>query len=239
MSKNRYKYENVPPVVSASGGFYNPLEGGKSGELYLRVEGVPKLIEISYRGQLVISNFSGNPDLWHINNNRESSKVTISSTEPLEYKDEKLFDFSGYIDSVKYVKIYGWTSPKIIANFKNYDQTNVPINKSETNFEDDSIIIRDMKKTRRINYKYGFKNKRLENRNYLRALNKNENEKLPLSYIENKKNEVGNFAEDVRLNSQDYCFNCYYIKSNNYCEKWDVKVKSLAWCKSWKKKGVR
>ena len=46
-------------------------------------------------------------------------------------------------------------------------------------------------------------------------------------------------VEDVLLNKTDFCYNCYYIKNNNYCEKWDAKVKSLAWCKSWKKKGVR
>ena len=49
------KYQDVLPTVSSSGGFYTPdQEINKRGEFYLNINGVPKSLEISYIGNIVV-----------------------------------------------------------------------------------------------------------------------------------------------------------------------------------------
>ena len=147
--KNLHKYTNILPVVSSTGGFYNPEEGtNKKGQFYLDLnDGIPKGIEIRYKGNITIYK---NPKFLgkvSISNNNQGGRIFLSSLVPYKYPSQELFTFSGDIKELQYVKIYNWASRLIYSNVKNYDQVNIDLNRSDTKFEDDSIIIRDIKKT--------------------------------------------------------------------------------------------
>ena len=60
-----------------------------------------------------------------------------------EFTNDLLFTFTGEFKSVSLVKIFNWGGTHIFSSVVNYDQTNTPISKSKTNFEDDSIVIRE------------------------------------------------------------------------------------------------
>ena len=224
--KNKYKYQDVLPVVSSTGGFYNPnRETNKIGEFYLDINGIPKTIEISYKGNISLFRNPKFPEKVFMSNNNQKGRIILSSFSPCEYPSEKLFTFSGDIKVVKYVKIYNWASEHIYSSIKNYDQTYVPLNKSETNFEDDSIVVRDIKISKKTH-------KSITKRTNILATTYNiEKEKyrlrLPKSYTD--KSKVKN----------QHCHNCYFFKGLNYCNKWDATVSRHGWCSSWKKKGVR
>ena len=236
------KYQDVIPVVSSTGGFYNPdRETNKMGEFYLKVNGIPKAIEISYKGNISLFKNTKFSKKVLISNNNQKGHIFLSSTKPYEYPSEKLFTFSGDIKSIKYVKIYNWASPYIFSSIKNYDKTYILLNKSETNFEDDSIIIRDIKlrnSTHRTIKKR--KNKLVK---YINTIEEEAKLRLPESYVENRGADIvydnrGNWVDAPEIRGQ-YCHNCYFLKLN-YCKKWDAKVPHHAWCASWKKKeGVK
>ena len=141
------KYQNIIPVVSSTGGFYNPdEETNKIGEFYLHIEGIPKSIEISYRGGINVDLNHNLPKEISIFHSKQRGRIILTSISPIEYSEEKIFTFSGDIKIVNYVKIYNWADKAISSNIINYDQTNIPLNESETNLEDDSILIRYIEK---------------------------------------------------------------------------------------------
>ena len=149
------KYQNIIPVVSSTGGFYNPdEETNKIGEFYLHIEGIPKSIEISYRGGINVDLNHNLPKEISIFHSKQRGRIILTSISPIEYSEEKIFTFSGDIKIVNYVKIYNWADKAISSNIINYDQTNIPLNESETNLEDDSILIRYIEKKARKTYRF-------------------------------------------------------------------------------------
>ena len=220
------KYQDIIPVVSSTGGFYNPdKETNKPGEFYLRINGIPKTIEISYKGDISLFKSPEFTKRVLMSNNNQKGLILLSSMTPYEYPSEKLFTFSGNIRSIKYVKIYNWADARIYSSVKNYDKTYTPLNKSETNFEDDSILIKDIKIIKRT---YRRIKKRRKTIAMPYDIKKEEAQlSLPESYTD--KSKVKN----------QHCHNCYFFKGINYCNKWDAPVSPHGWCASWKKKGVK
>ena len=218
------KHQNISPVVSSTGGFYNPdLKSGKLGEFYLKAEGIIKSIEVLYKGNIIAVKNPVFKDDFMIRIN--GNKIIFESKKPTELPDEMLFTFSGEIKDVKNVKVNSWGQGSIFSDFKNYDQTHVPINKSETNLEDDSIVIRDI-----------LKSKRKTNRTVRKVANRVEDiymnfkknaEKLPESYVDNS------------IIEGQHCYNCVFFEKLNYCKKWSAEVAPNGWCKSWKEKGIK
>ena len=221
------KYQDVLPVVSSSGGFYNPdQETNKRGEFYLSISGVPKSLEISYIGNIVViknPNLSEKISLAH---NKQEKKIFFNSKSTVEYTEEKIFTFTGEIKQLNYVRIHNWADKIITSSIVNYDQTHPPLNKSETNFEDDSIIIRDIAKKKRRTFR--FVKKRGAIVRGRTSITPEERERLPESYTNRSKEKP------------QYCKNCYFLEGINHCHKWDATVSQSGWCASWKKKeGVR
>ena len=142
--KNR---ANIERVVSGNGSFYNPAPN-KFGEFYLQVTGTPLNVKIKYDGNIDIIKNSIFSDNIIIQNNRNKNIITILSKIPTEYSEEKLFEFSGEIKELNYIKIYNWRGGSMYASIIDFVQTYNPLNKSKTNFEDDSIIIRDLPRKR-------------------------------------------------------------------------------------------
>ena len=223
------KYQNIIPVVSSTGGFYNPdEETNKIGEFYLHIEGIPKSIEISYRGGINVDLNHNLPKEISIFHSKQRGRIILTSISPIEYSEEKIFTFSGDIKIVNYVKIYNWADKAISSNIINYDQTNIPLNESETNLEDDSILIRYIEKKARKTYRF---KKRLRSKKIRETYNPDKikaKERLPENYVNRSKEKP------------QYCKNCYFLEGINHCHKWDATVSQSGWCSSWKKKeGVK
>ena len=220
------KYEDILRVVSSTGGFYNPnKEDNKIGEFYLKVNGVPKTIEISYKGNISLFKNNKFPKKILMSNNSQKGLILLSSIQPCEYPSEKLFKFSGGIDVINYVKIYNWAGAHIYSSVNNYDQTYIPLNSSKTNFEDDSILIKDIKVVKKT-HRSVTKRRKIIAAPY--DIKKEEAQlRLPESYVSRTQTE------------NQHCHNCYFFKGFNHCEKWDAKVSPHGWCASWKKKGVK
>ena len=220
-----YKYENVIPVLSSTGGFYNPdsLENNV-GEFYLQINGHPKEIEILHEGNVDVYRTPIFPKNILLSNNQRG-KITLSSLVPCEYPSEKLFTFRGDITKIINVKISNWGAKHIYSNVVNYDQTNTPLNSSKTNFEDDSIVIKDVNIKRPTNRIIRKATKRKPSAYNIMV--QREQLKLPDSYV------------NISEMKNQYCHNCYFFIETNYCEKWDAKVSHSGWCASWQKKGDR
>ena len=236
------KYENVLPVVYSTGGFYNPnKEEDKLGEFYLQLNGIPKMIEISYKGNISILNNREFQKNVLISNNSQKGLMVLSSTKPYEYSSEKLFSFSGNINLVKYVKIYNWADVSIYSSVINYDQTHVPLNASKTNLEDDSIIIRDIKIIKK-----SYKNILKKKTTIITPsqIEKEEGQlRLPNSYANNRIVDTIFDDEGVEISAPhirgQYCHNCVFFEKLNYCKKWSAEVAPNGWGKSWKEKGIK
>tara|TARA_Y100001963_G_C6765711_1_gene442055 strand:+ start:1520 stop:2176 length:657 start_codon:yes stop_codon:yes gene_type:complete len=210
--------DDIPQVVSSSGGFYNPSKND-TGLFYLDFnQGIPKAVSFKYEGEInpIISKSMIGAD---IRNYRVKKNILIKFLPNCEIKDDLLFTFRGHIKSIKGIKIYNWKGKPISPKFIKYDQTNVYLNYSESNLEDDSILIEDedvVDKYRDYSPKATIK----RNQSFRNI------ENLPSSYVEESEN----------INQM--CRNCFYWK-NGYCELWDARVLFYAWCKSWKKKGIK
>ena len=238
------RYRDIAPVVSSTGGFYNPdQETSKAGEFYLSLNGVPRSIEISYNGSIRVIKNPNLSKVISLMHNSQTGKLFFNSKSPVEYIEEKIFTFSGDIKQLNYVKIYNWAGITISSSIVNYDQKYIPLNKSEINFEDDSIVIRDIEKKKRKTFRFVKPRGSSNIKNNMTT--QEETLKLPKSYVRNKAvvtafaDNEGNEISTRSIRGQ-YCHNCYFLKGSNYCEKWDAKISRSGWCASWKKKeGVK
>ena len=219
------KANTIAKVVSSSGGFYNPHKG-KDGEFYLKVTGIPKGIKIKYSGNI----YATKNDNFHadivILNNINKGILLIFSFSPVAYPEEKIFNFTGKIDSISYVKVSSWGGGSFFADMVNYDQIDTPMGSSETNLEDDSIKITEpSRKRKRARVQKRGTNRDINRKLYYDKINKVNN--LPDNYVAYKK--------DKKQKNNQYCYNCSYF-DKFHCKKWHNKVKARAWCKSWNKK---
>ena len=231
------KYKNIAPTVSSTGGFYNPNHAeGKEGEFYLNVIGIPKLIKIVYSGDIIPSI---NPDLPKgiiLKFDMSTNVIILRSKGQIIYTDDKIFTYTWELEYVKHVKIHSWKGSPIFAKIKNYDQTNTPLNKSETSLDDDSIIIRDVPKGPRITTRQHKSSNRRTREDLSKEIKLQERLKLPPSYVSNKLILSDLERTEQGLNNNQFCHNCLFIMKNNFCEKWGAKIGAVGWCKSWKKK---
>lgn len=222
-------YSEVSPVVSSTGGFYNPSLGSY-GQFYLDINGTPKSIEIRYDGNISIRQNSELPERCYVKNNKYNNNITILNLGIKEFETQLIFEFSGTIDYVKYVRINGWNRDTILCAVTEYDQTNIPMDKSETNMEDDTYIFQEYEETQQRELEP------IDEYSSMQELGRDL--RLPDDYTEYhaevKFDDKGNPIKGI----SDFCKNCFYWK-NNYCELWDAPVKGIGWCKSWKSKRRR
>ena len=80
------KYQDVLPVVSSSGGFYNPdQETNKRGEFYLNINGVPKSLEISYIGDIVVIKNPKLSEKISVVHSKQNKKIFFNSKSTVAY----------------------------------------------------------------------------------------------------------------------------------------------------------
>ena len=225
------RLKSISPVVSSTGGFYNPTKE-KYGEFYTKIVGVFKIITIKYNGE--ITSILKNEKLKSCELSYDSNKniIKIKNKNPeMEINEELLFTFTGDIYKVLYVKIFGWWDNAIYSEITNYDQTYIPLEGHRTKVEDDDykLIYED------------YKTKRHDSLPLLKenASRKNFSSKLPENYIESTRGYIGldENSNPIR-NINEICKTCFHWK-NNYCDHWDAPVKSYGWCKKWKARGRR
>ena len=211
--------DEIPQVVSSSGGFYNPSKSNFRGEFYLDFnQGMPKAVSFKYTGEIRVE-ISDSIIGANIINYKVKKIINIRFTPDSKITDDLLFTFTGNIYTVKGLKIYNWRGKPFSPKFINYDQINVFMNYSKTNLEDDTILIED----EGIINKYRDYTPKVSVRQHP-SFGRFEN--LPESYV----------IESENLNQR--CKNCHHWR-NGYCELWDARVMPQAWCGSWKKKGIK
>ena len=97
---------------------------------------------------------------------------------------------------------------------------NTPIDKSETYFEDDSLVFKEPeKKIKKRAYKINRYSRKKNNISIERT--------LPEDYMIYKRDELDSDG--------NYCYNCIHFKKF-YCHKWSSNVEAIAWCESWERK---
>ena len=219
MRKTTDILDEIPKVVSSSGGFYNPSKSNSQGQFYLDFnQGIPKKVFFKYDGEIKVI-LSSSISKASIKNYTVKKIIDITFLPDCIITDDLLFTFTGNLKKVKGIKIFNWRAKPFSPKFISYDQTNVYLNYSETNLEDDSILIEDEGIIDR--YREHIPKSIVRNNE---KLNKAEN--LPESYV--------NLSEELNQN----CKNCFYWR-NRYCKLWDARIMPQAWCKSWKKKGIK
>ena len=218
MINNKDILAEIPNVVASTGGFYNPSSDKSRGEFYLDFNGgIPKAVSIRYQGNISPSaeQFSSGASLYHY---KIKKTILIRFLPNSKITDELLFTYSGIMTKIRSVKIHNWRGREFSPRVINYDQTNVYLNYSETKFEDDSIIIKDIKTNL-----YGFNR---DGRKVKKKKHRILSRKLPESYV---------VASNIERQTCKTC--SYWI--TKYCELWDAPVAANAWCASWKKKGIK
>ena len=221
MIESKNILDNIIQVNSSSGGFYNPSKSHRMGTFYLEFnEANPKSISFKYDGHINIS-LSKSIVGAKVRHYSSRNSVIIDFPPNCKFENDLIFSFTGNLKFVKSLKIHNWKGKVLSPKFIQYDQTNLYVNYSKTNFEDDTILIEpDELDTEAPTIP-------AKKRNYTN-LNKIINEDLPESYID--------YSE--KLEMHQFCQTCSYWK-NKYCELWQAPIQNKGWCKSWQKKGIK
>jgi hypothetical protein len=214
------KFEDIEKVNNADGGFYNPTEDSY-GKFYIKFTGVPSTVYIRYIGNIKIRMNSLLDDKILIRNVRESNRIMILNINAKVFNEELLFEYSGKIEKIIQATVTGFMTKPFVARLIEYDQTNLPLGKSRTNVEDDSIIMKEGVEIQAL--------PELENLSNFEDLKISSN--LPEDYVRNKTSLDEEKIKELEFSKR--CLNCFYFK-NNYCELWDAVVNPMGWCESWR-----
>ena len=133
------KVRNVTPISNANISFENPLEEESFGKVIGDFVGIPKLIHITFNGNIRI-----NPD-YEINPNFKilayyDKKTILVRNKPIDNitGNECLFEYTGYIKNLTTVNVYGYSGKTIYLRYRDHLKYNWA-NKEATWFTCDDI----------------------------------------------------------------------------------------------------
>ena len=138
MIESKNILDNIIQVNSSSGGFYNPSKSHRMGTFYLEFnEANPKSISFKYDGHINIS-LSKSIVGAKVRHYSSRNSVIIDFPPNCKFENDLIFSFTGNLKLVKSLKIHNWKGKVLSPKFIQYDQTNLYVNYSKTNFEDET-----------------------------------------------------------------------------------------------------
>ena len=122
------KFNNVKKITSATMSTETENDNNVY-KMYLNLDGVFKLLQIDYIGQIAKINSIDNS--LRITHNDSYKKIIISNPNKTTLKNDFLLEYTGEITDFKKIKVFGWKQGHIMATKTTPSLTSQNISKNE------------------------------------------------------------------------------------------------------------